>query len=337
EHLSRQNRSGQWLFVNGRPCRDLSIAHAVCRAYAGIMPAERHPVFLIFLQCDPAVVDFNVHPAKREVRFADRRSVSEFLFQAARDTLSPRRDAAPPDGTHPDSGPALQGSAALPCPTVYDAAAPSTASLGTVTEPFAFYADHVPFVYIGETFVAMPSREGLTIVDYHAAHERVNYERFLRKGGVTSWRLLFPKQVHLQPAEYRVIIGNLDALREFAVDVEDFGHQTVLVRGIPEGLQACDPGSLMSDVAAALLEMDPADSDTVRQEQGPRMIEAARKRLAASLACHCSLRGKEVPSAEKLAALLRSLDTADDPSHCPHGRPTRIVLTVEELKKRFRK
>ncbi len=337
EHLSRQNRSGQWLFVNGRPCRDVSIAHAVCRAYAGIIPAERHPVFLIFLQCDPAMADFNVHPSKREVRFADGRSVSEFLFRAARDALSPRRDAVPPDGMHLDPVPALKGDAVSPCPTVYEAVAASTASLDTVSEPFTFYADHIPFVYIGETFVAMPSREGLTILDYHAAHERVNYERFLRKGGITSWRLLFPKQVHLQPAEYRVIIENLDALQEFAVDVEDFGHQTVLVRGIPEGLQGCDPDSLMGDVAAALLETDPADSDTARQGQGANMIEAARKRVAASLACHSSLRGKEIPSAEKLASLLRSLETADDPSHCPHGRPTRFVLTLQEIKKRFRK
>lgn len=336
--LFRRNRSGQMLFINGRPCRDLSVAHAVCRAYEGIIPPDRQPVFLVFLECAPGTVDFNVHPTKREVRFSDRSRVADLLFRIARSALHVRTDTAVSADERATSFAQPSGDTAVsPYMAPYDLSTLPEGPPQRVSERLVPFSDHVPCLYLGDTFVALPSREGLTILDYHAAHERVNYERLLGKTGVTSWRLLFPRQVRLQPAEYRVVIENLDALRDLAIDAEDFGHQTILVRGMPEGLQEDDIDALISEVAAALIE---SEREAPRQgESGgtPGMIASLRRRIAASLACHRSLRGATVPDAAQIAALLKSLEAADDPEHCPHGRPTRLVLSLDELKRRFRK
>jgi DNA mismatch repair protein MutL len=336
--VSRRNRSGQMLFINRRPCRDISIAQAVCRAYADLMPRDRQPVFLIFLECAEGTVDFNVHPTKREVRFSDGSGVVEFVFRTARSALHPRTEATPYEREWPATVPKFQDGTVPPrSPSEYAAVTIPAAPPHTVSERLVPFSDHLPCVYLGDTFVALPTAEGLTILDYHAAHERVNYERFLKRAGATSWRLLFPRQVRLQPAEYRSVIENLDTLRDLAIDAEDFGHQTVLVRGVPEGLQECDIDALMSDVAAALIEGDRGGSRGETAEEQSRMVESSRRRIAAKLACHSALRGKAVPDSAQVAALLTSLGAADDPDRCPHGRPTRLVLSLEELRRRFRK
>jgi DNA mismatch repair protein MutL len=193
------------------------------------------------------------------------------------------------------------------------------------------YETAIPFLYLGETFVAISSEKGLILLDYHAAHERVNYERLLKKTDLVSHRLLFPQQVKVGPKEYRVILENLPLLSDFGIETEDFGHGTLLVRSLPKLLRDSDVKELLSDVAACIAEEGPG------VDKAAEPLSSAQRNVAARLACHSSIRGKEVPNKISISELLKSLDACNDPDRCPHGRPTRILISAAELKKMFKK
>ena len=180
------------------------------------------------------------------------------------------------------------------------------------------------------------------MLDYHAAHERINYERFLKRRDLQAFRLLFPLQVKLRRGEYAVLLEHLHLLNEVGLEAEDFGHDTILIRSIPEVLRDADLASLVSDVAAALLEIPgKSSSKNISGSAGhvgePGPVELIRKSIAARLACHSSIRGKEIPDGIRVAELLKSLDATDNPHSCPHGRPTKIVISLDELRKMFKK
>lgn len=333
-HL-KNNKSNQFIFINKRAVKDQSLSYAVYRAYEGLLPKDKHPVFFLFIEMNPEQVDFNVHPAKREVRFADKNSVFNFVYQSVKSGLGWQEQA----GIAPDTENGMKDTG-----YVAQDYSPAAFAPGPMASPSAFqvaesldagvsnYFESVPFLYLGDTFVAVSGREGLTLIDYHAAHERVNYERFLKKIDMPSCMLLFPQQIKLDSGSYRVILENSVLLAEFGMDVDDFGHDTVIVRSLPEMLKGADLPALMSDVTAALLNKD---STVSGEDMGP--IDSMKKELAASLACHSSIRGKEVPDGPRIAELLKALDKTDNPDRCPHGRPARIFLSLNELKKMFRK
>jgi DNA mismatch repair protein MutL len=336
----RSNRNSQFLFINRRPVKDQSVNHAIYKAYEDMIPRDKHPVFFIFLVMDPGRVDVNVHPAKREVRFEDKTGIYNFIFRTARKSLK---------GSDMDflsstpEGETIGG--------IYSVGIQSgSVSRGIGTGEHVFQSGHrdvaedavseasglayeigPPFIYIGETFVALPGNDGITILDYHAAHERVNYERLLKKKDIGSHRLLFPQQAKLGPKEYRIILKSLSLLNDFGIEAEDFGHGTILVRSVPEMLMDADVAGFLSDTAACLGE----EGAETGGSAGP--MNESRKNLAARLACHSSIRGREVPDRARISQLLKSLSDCDEPDRCPHGRPTRIRITGTELKKMFRK
>jgi DNA mismatch repair protein MutL len=327
----RNNRNSQFLFINNRPVKDQSITYAVYKAYEELIPKDRHPVFFLFIGIDPKKVDFNVHPTKREVRFEDKSSVFNFVHQAAKEALKDgvleywSNEKATEKTSQYSNIPTLQLSSSV-----------------IVSEPVSPYdiishIDSIPFLYLGDTFVAVPGKGGITIIDYHAAHERINYERLLKGNDIQSYRLLFPQQIKLQGSEYKVILDNLQVLNELGLELEDFGHATLIIRSLPEILRDADLNALMSDIAASLIN----ESQGLRVKgQGNDMLEpidSVRKVLAAKLACHKSIRGKEVPDGIRIAQLLRDLDETENPHTCPHGRPTRIFISMDELRKMFKK
>jgi DNA mismatch repair protein MutL len=294
-------------------------------------------------------VDFNVHPTKREVRFEDKSSVFNFVHQAAKEALKngvmeywSNRETATQYIPQCSNTPSLHHSSSV-----------------MVSEPSPLYdiilqVDSISFLYLGDTFVAVSEKGGITIIDYHAAHERINYERLLKGSRATgyglrvtghrsknndiqSYRLLFPHQVKLQAGEYRVIVENLRILNDFGLDVDDFGHGTLIIRSIPEFLRDADLNALMSDMAASLIN---EGQELKVKGQGNDMLEpidSVRKMLAAKLACHKSIRGGEVPDGARIAQLLKDLDETENPYTCPHGRPTKIFISMDELRKMFKK
>jgi DNA mismatch repair protein MutL len=326
----RSNRNGQFVFINRRPVRDQAINHAVCRAYEDIMPRGKHPVFFIFIGMDPEKIDVNVHPAKREVRFEDKTGVYDLIFRTAREAIRGSAEAF----NAVSSGDVVSGSYTAgvdrsEVPSGNTGFQPMPAALAeTQAMPYEVGAR---CLYICETFMVVADGQGLSIVDYHAAHERINYERLLKRHGGDTQRLLFPRRIKLDAGAYRAALQHAALFRDFGIEIEDFGHGTVLVRSLPVILMDADMQSLLCDAAECLIEKASAGGTA----DDP--LAALRRSVAARIACHSSVRGRETPDGVKLAAILKDLEACEEPDRCPHGRPARIRITAAELRKMFRK
>lgn len=318
----RNMKSHQFVFINNRPIRDLSISHAVYSAYEGILPRDKHPIFFLFLDINPAKIDVNVHPTKREVRFENKETIHRFVNISIKEAVKSERSEYTRQFTEMPEIVASQ--------TVH----------GTYSPPYHFpfpvhesgvsenlelsYRPSLPFVYLGDTFVALSGKGGLTLIDHHAANERILYEKFLKGINLNAHRLLFPKQVKLSHKEYRIILENLQILGDFGIEIDDFGHETVIVRSLPDVLKEADMRGILSDVASCIIE-------------GVSPDKSFKEALAARIACHSSVRGREILSREEISTLVTDLEQTEHPDQCPHGRPTRIFLSLDDLKKMFKR
>jgi DNA mismatch repair protein MutL len=313
----RETRANQMLFVNRRAVRDASVSHAVYSAYEGILARDRHPMFFLFLELDPGEVDFNVHPTKREVRFGEKDVIYRFVRRGVLDGLTGRTEAASRAVAEKQTPSAPQ---AYPGPGSVSTAGPTGVSEAV---PLGYRAE-LPFIYLGDAFVAVSEAGGLTLIDHHAAHERVLYEKLLRGMDLKSRQLLFPRQVNLSHKEYVVLMEHRDMLFDMGMEMEDFGHNTVMVRSVPEEMDEADLRGILSDAADVMLA-------------GGKPGRSLREAVSARVACHGSIRGKKLLTREGLNALLSELESAEDPDHCPHGRPTRVSYSLDDLKKLFKR
>jgi len=318
----RNSKSHQYIFINRRPVKDLSVSHAVYRAYEGILPLDKHPIFFIFLTIDPHRVDFNVHPTKREVRFEDKESMYRFINNCLRDRIKVDRAAYSRQFAEAPGE-------VLEVPSFQRYVAPESSSSvqgkSVVSENLELtYRPSLPFIYLGDTFVAVSGRGGLTIVDHHAAHERVLYEKLLHGIHSMTRQLLFPKQVRLSGKEHKVLIENREMLKPFGLEVDDFGDSTVIVRTVPDELDDNGLPGILSDIAAGFIEPNTS-------------FQSLRDNIAARIACHSSIRGKKILSQEELSELLANLENTENPDQCPHGRPTRIFYSLHDLNKLFKR
>jgi DNA mismatch repair protein MutL len=323
----RERRTHQLVFINKRPVRNPSVSHAVYSAYEGILPRDKHPVFFLFLRVEPSRVDFNVHPAKREAKFADGeavyRRVRRCVSEAVRMTPFPGEET--PHAVAPEADAHTSPRSFYPRDVPFPSEAAASAATHGISEALELdYRAEVPHLYLGETFVALAQGGGLTLLDHHAAHERVLYEKFLRGIDLESRRLLFPRQVKLSRKEHMLILENREFLHKFGLEVDDFGRDTVIVRALPAALEEADLRGILADAAGAL-------------QEGERPGKSLKEAVAARLACHSSVRGRTVLTRESLQALLSDLARAEDPEHCPHGRPTRLFYSMDELKKLFKR
>ena len=322
----RNSRAHQFIFINKRPIKDASLSYSVYSAYEGILPKDKHPVFFLFLELDPRKIDFNVHPSKREVRFEDKESVYRFVNVSIRDAVKEARTeyirpfVEAPGGLQPESvHPAfsIDNTAHYESPIKHFGAKVSE-NLELIYKP------SLPFIYLGDTFIAVSGKGGLTIIDHHAAHERILYERFLKKINLDSHQMLFPRQVNLSHKEYMVILENKNLLNELGIEIDDFGHDAVIIRSIPDALAGADLRGILSDAASAIMEGDRPDR-TLKEE------------IAARIACHKSVRGKEILNQSEVSQLLSDLENTEHPDQCPHGRPTRIFFSMDDLKRMFKR
>lgn len=333
--VTRSSRSHQLIFVNSRPVKNTTINHAVYNAYRDEMQKDRHPAYFMFLEIDPERVDVNVHPAKREVKFERPDEVHTFVGAAISETLHP--------GTGIDLSPmhAVPGSGHRGG-TGYQLSQQESAFVGeAVARPLhseqtdffqAGITPHVQaFFHIGESFIATVNENGLVIIDQHAAHERVLYERFLKKSFVETEPLFLPLRIELPVKEYNLIVRHRDVLMGFGIDMEEFGGNSIIIRALPRELGKADVKGLMLDIASGLLE------EATSGVRGDFTEDTLLKNIAARLACHKSVRGREHLNNEELSTLMSDLDKADEPGKCPHGRPTRIYFSLDDLNRMFKR
>lgn len=303
--IGRPNRQGQFFFVNGRPIRSGLLAVMLERPYAGRLPPQRRPLAVIHVQLDPRLVDVNVHPRKAEVRFSQERSIYGAVIRAVGNALAPypRHEGTFPTLEWPFAGVEV--------------------GLEGVREERAAYAAQglEPLGQLEDTYVVARSREGLLVVDQHAAHEQVLFERIA--GGAERRALSPPVQVAVTAREAELLEPYLGQLADLGIEVEPFGGNTFLVRGVPAPLVGQEPQALLD----ALLE----ELAHCRRLEP----EAVRERLAMKAACITAVKAGDVLTLAQMRALLDDLMGAWSPATCPHGRPAFVLLTVEELERRF--
>ena len=333
--FTRAGRSHQRIFIHKRSVKNATVNHAVYNAYRDLISKERHPAYFLFLEIDPAKVDVNVHPAKREVKFERPDDIHRFAGAAVYEALNPgcEIDVSPPS-TLP--GPGFHGTpvnryTGRDNPVVGESASPIFDRSQTDFFTSGLAPGIASFFHIGESFIASVTGNGLVIIDQHAAHERILYERFLEKASIETEPLFLPIRVELPVREYNIIAGHKDFLRDFGLDIEEFGGNNLIVRALPKELKKADIKGLLLDLAAGILEegtsgIKPDITD-----------DTLLKKIAASLACHKSVRGSEQLNNEELSKMMSDLDRADEPGRCPHGRPTRIFFSLDDLNKMFKR
>lgn len=344
---NRAQADQQFFFVNGRMVRDRLVTHAVRQAYRDVLFHGRHPAYALFLSLDPARVDVNVHPQKHEVRFRDARLVHDFLFRTLHEALADTRAGASPDPTggppfsppeHAAMSGALQPSMSL---AVGD---PSGGYRSAGFHPAAAHAAPVPrpmpqpregeapplgyaLAQVHGVFVLAQNEQGLVLVDMHAAHERIVYERLKAthaEEGVRSQQLLVPVNINVSEREADLAEASRDLFAELGFELDRAGPETLRVRRVPALLAGADPSGLIRDVLADL-----------RAEGRSNRVADARDHLLATMACHGSVRANRQLTVDEMNALLRDMERTERSGQCNHGRPTWVQLSMKELDRLF--
>jgi DNA mismatch repair protein MutL len=380
--FSRSQQDMQFFYVNGRLIKDRLVAHAVKQAYQDVLYHGRHPVFVLYLQLDPALVDVNAHPTKLEVRFREGRMVHDFLYQALHRSLAAQRPGQtpanaidmqmPPINNQPaaiiESKPRLNLQTSLPLSLSQDTPAtpletrhppaqppsspaprgfsypgsahlqgqvadqinayaklypqPETHTVDTAIPPLGFALAHIHNIYI-----LAETANGIVLVDAHAAHERVTYERLKRdyhQRAMVSQPLLLPIKIQVSMAEADLAEQQHEFFQGLGFEITRSGPETVVLRATPALLSKTDVDQLVRDILADLL------THGISQK-----AEETSNAILASMACHSSVRAKRKLSIEEMNALLRDMEQTERIGQCNHGRPTWVALSHQDLDRFF--
>ena len=341
---NRSGRDAQYLFVNGRYVRDKLLTHAVRQAYHDVLHHDRHPGYVLFLSLDPALVDVNVHPAKTEVRFRDGQAIHRFVFHALERALAqPRANVSEP--TNADYTPSIRSSSPTYNPFR------SQGELH-VAQPTAFYEtlfagiretnispsmpvfESAPIPELGFAlaqlsgiYILAQNAKGLIVVDMHAAHERVMYERLkaaANRSELAAQPLLIPVTFSADTLDVATASEEGERLQEFGLDVGVLSPTALAVRSVPVLLKDADAAELTKSVLAELREFGASHALTER-----------RNELLSTMACHGAVRANRILTVPEMNALLREMERIDRSDQCNHGRPTWYQVTIEELDRMF--
>lgn len=367
--VSRGNNRMQYLLLNGRFIRDRSLQHALGEAYRGLLLTGRFPVAFLRLEMPPELVDVNVHPAKQEVRFADGQRLYSVLLATlrnkflttdltARASLAEATELAASQGHDraaaqqhrqatmqwargEPAGPAERSSPPTTSPTPQGA----EGSLRRPPPPDLSRPIPTPVRYDGPSagpppanrngmqvhnrYLVTESEEGMLVIDQHALHERILYEQLRERvlqGTLESQRLLVPEPVNLTASEAAAVLESQQLLAQLGIEVAAFGGDTILVSSYPAMLANLNPGEVLRQVVEQLI------SDTRQLERRDLLDE-----LLHMIACKAAVKAGDRLAPEEVTALLEQRHLFQDAHHCPHGRPTALVFTREELDKRFKR
>ena len=353
--FSRSQANLQFFFVNGRLVRDRLVTHAIRQAYSDVLYSGRHPAYVLMLTIDPKRVDVNVHPQKTEVRFRDGRLVHDFLFSMIHRALSETRPGGESGRVEPAGAGAVAGrptasgnyanlgalgsqqsALGLPVREAIDryaelAVQPDALS-GLSAQTDASSDSEIPplgfaLAQVHGVFVLAQNAHGLVIVDMHAAHERIVYERMKQawqEDRIRSQPLLVPETLAASSAEVQALENHQQDLNRLGFDLNPAGPQSILIRAVPTLLARADVAGLVRDVLSDLIEL--GDS---------RRIESAVDELLSTAACHGAVRANRKLEISEMNALLRDMERTERSDQCNHGRPTWVQLDMNQLDKLF--
>jgi DNA mismatch repair protein MutL len=353
--FTRSSRDAQFVFVNGRFVRDKLLAHALRQAYQDMLHGDRHPAYVLFLELDPLGVDVNVHPAKTEVRFRDARAIHQFVFHAVSKALSGSAAQTPAAAVRPV--PAAEG--------MNFQRAPYQSSLGVAQPAAAYQAMFAPppgpvtategggaaraaydsiraaapadaesdaplgyaLAQLHGIYILAQNRQGLVLVDMHAAHERILYETLkaaLEAQGMSTQKLLIPVSFNADRLEVATVEEHAGVLRALGFDVAALSPTALAVRALPSMLASGD----IANLARALLR-------DVREFGGSRVLTEHQHELLSTMACHGAVRAHRPLSVTEMNALLREMEVTERSGQCNHGRPTWYQMSMADLDKLF--
>jgi DNA mismatch repair protein MutL len=354
---NRASADQQYLYVNGRSVRDRNIAHAVRQAYSDVLFHGRHPAYVLFLELDPRGVDVNVHPAKHEVRFRESRLVHDFVYRTLHAALaetragsagvpmqqhapSPSWSMPPPQqasmglrvGDAPASYAALYGTdhAAIhgePWPASDSPAQPSLAGRAQTLDAPAHPPLGFAIAQLHGIYILSENADGLIVVDMHAAHERIGYERLKAAhdgAGLRTQPLLVPSAIAVSEREADVAEREADTLAQLGFEVQRSGPQSLLLRCVPALLAHGDVEALLRDVLTDL-----------REHGSTRRVAETRDALLATMACHGAVRANRRLTLPEMNALLREMEATERSGQCNHGRPTWTRFNLAEIDRWF--
>jgi len=361
--FSRSQQDMQFFYVNGRLIRDKLVAHAIKQAYQDVLYHGRHSVFVLYLTLDPTLVDVNAHPAKLEVRFREGRLVHDFLFSALHRSLAdlrPEHTATAVNWINENIADATEAAIVVPLlmnkvfdtQSAYHAGPTQQTSLPlSIAESITAYAALSPYAqaeqkqklpvsstqdthplgyaiaHIHNIYILAETTKGVILVDAHAAHERVTYERLKRQyqeGSVPSQPLLLPIKITVSAAEADLAEQEYEYFNTLGFELNRSGPETIILRSTPALLGNVDKELLIRDVLA-----------DINEHGMSQRIQEQSNRLLATIACHGSVRAKRRLNIDEMNALLRDMEQTERIGQCNHGRPTWIELSTQELDKFF--
>ncbi len=344
---SRAQGTLQYAVVNGRPVKDKLIMGAVRGAYVDVMPRGRFPAVALFIRCDSSRVDVNVHPAKTEVRFRDPGFVRSLIVSAIRRALAARQitpDVAATKATvsafrpmQPQTGfgnqpwqtPRFEGAHgfAEEKQSAFEMNMPIATSVAAAVSVDEDYPLGTARAQLHGNYIVAQTATGMILVDQHAAHERIVYERLKRERmgtGVVTQPLLVPEVIDLDPATHAAVLGIADLMAHGGLVVEGFGDQAVIVREVPAALSGGNIPALLRDIADDAGEMEKITT-----------LDEKLNHVLATFACHHSVRSGRTLRAEEMNALLREMEVTPNAGQCNHGRPTFIELKLADIERLF--
>ena len=362
--FSRSQADMQYFYVNGRVVKDRLVSHAVRQAYSDVLFHGRHPAYVLFFECDPMAVDVNAHPGKHEVRFRQSRQIHDFLFRAIHKSLA--EVVAGADSSHEyshfsglsaESNTGNSGPAEINNGLAYQQPSQSSIPFAAAEQRRAYteFANNRGVAAISQNqalpgtendaeaaelpllgfaraqlhgiYILSENAQGLVLVDMHAAHERITYERLktaMEGDGITSQPLLVPMTLSVSSKEAQLVEEQAEVFSRLGFDVDRVADESIKVRQLPVMLSSSDIETLLRDVLSDLLIH--GSSSRIQQEINE---------ILSTMACHGSVRANRKLTIEEMNALLRDMEITERSGQCNHGRPTWIQLTIAELDKLF--
>ena len=332
--FARGSSTMQFAFVNGRPVRDKLVSGAIRGAYADVLPPGRFPTLVLFIDCAASRVDVNVHPAKTEVRFRDQGFVRGLIISAIRRGLAST-------GVKPDTSKSSATAAAfnaqrlssqMPAHSILQSAFAMNMPLQGLAEQPARPTTHeyplgMARAQLHDTYIVAQTADGFILVDQHAAHERLVYERLKRERaeqGIVTQQLLVPQVIELDASSAAIVESLADELALAGLKVESFGHTSIIVREVPASLSNANITQLLKAVV-----------DDASDLRNISTVQDRMNHILATMACHYSVRAGRTLRLDEMNALLREMEITPNSGQCNHGRPTFIALEMKDIERLF--
>ncbi|MGB9612999.1 MAG: DNA mismatch repair endonuclease MutL [Candidatus Margulisiibacteriota bacterium] len=318
--ISRIDRSYETFYVNQRYVRNFLLNRALEDAYRNLIPNQRYPVGIIFIEIDPKKVDINVHPTKREVKFANNQEIMEALTTAVKGNLSHLTEKQIVRFSEKIERTMKTWQPEMTSP--FFSAAPLETQINIIPEPSLS-----PIYQLKQTYIIATDHEELVLIDQHAAAERIIYDQLSEQNHANHKQfLLVPETIELNPSEGIILKNHLPYLHALGFEIEEFGVNSFIVRALPTFFTKINTKQLIIDLIGELYEIGKS-----------AQIEVVQEKIKKVIACHSAIKAGEKLSSAQMLQLIKDLFATKNPSTCPHGRPTMIRLTEKDLAKKFKR